>query len=164
MTIRLITIGALLLTLGAVPVAAQTSITSTTLAAAVTDPAPTAKNISVTSATGMVANGILYIDGAVYQILSVNGTTIRVINQERPATHLTSAVVYVVPVAAQIGLNPVGSCIRGSGQVPQYSPYTLMFNLSTGDIASCRGGLGSRAWVITNPYQVQLSSNPPQTP
>lgn len=146
---------------------AQTSITTTTLSAAITAPAVVGNfTITVASATGMSAGTILYIDGSVYRVVSVSGTTITVTNTFMPATHLTSATVYIVPLAAQIGRNPVGSCLRSTaGQFPAYSPYALMFNLTTGDVAACRGGLGSRTWVITNPYSVGApSNNPPQTP
>lgn len=159
-------LAAFVLVLGlAVGAQAQTSITTTTLSAAITNASPTTITITVASATGMAANGILYIDGSVYRIQSVSGTTITVSTVYRPATHLTSATVYIVPVAAQMGLNPVGSCIRGTaGAFPAYSPYTLMFNLSTGDVGACRGSLGSRIWVLTNPYSVgAASNNPPQT-
>lgn len=149
----------------AVPVAAQTAITSTTLSAAITNPSPTTKTITVASATGISVGSILYIEGEVFRVTAVNGTTLTVLTQYRPATHLTSAVVFVVPVGAQYSLDPVGSCVRGgTGQFPANSPYTLMFNLTNGNIASCRGALGSRTWTLTNPYAVQLSSNPPATP
>lgn len=147
------------------PAFAQTSITTTTLSAAITSPSPTTKVIAVGSATGIAANGILFIDGEVFRVTAVSGTNITVLTQARPATHLTSATVYVVPVGAQIGLNPVGSCIRGTaGAFPAYSPFSLMFNLTTGEIATCRGNLGSRAWQITSPYATQISAAPPQTP
>lgn len=156
---------ALLMALAA-PVAAQTSITTTTITEPITSAAPTTKVITVASNTGLTVNGILYIDGAVYRITAINSTLITVVDQQRPSTHLDNATVYVVPVQAQMGLNPVGSCIRGTGgQFPAYSPYTLMFNLSTGDVARCTGALGSRVWQITNPYGViPRSNNPAQTP
>lgn len=156
---------ALLLALAA-PVAAQTSITTTTITEPVTSPAVGAITLTVAATTGMAANGILYVDGSVYRILSISSLDVRVIQTQRPATHLDNASVYVVPVGAQIGLNPVGSCIRGTaGAFPQYSPYTLMFNLTTGDVWRCAGNLGSRIWVGSNPYAVgSASNNPAQTP
>lgn len=161
---RILTLIPLLLVMAA-PAMAQTSITTTTLSAAITSPAPTSKSITVASATGISVGTILYIDGEVFRVTAVSGTTLTVLTQNRPATHLTSATVYVVPVGAQIGLNPVGSCIRGTaGAFPAYSPYTLMFNLADGSVWRCAGTLGSRAWVGTSPYAVQMSGNPAQTP
>lgn len=146
------------------PVSAQTSITTTTLSGAMTTLA-TRQTIVVSSATGMaVGSTVLYIDGSVYQINAISGTTITITNTFRPTTHLTSATVYVVPIAAQMSVNPVGSCIRGGGTFPAYSPYTLMFNLTTGDIAACAGLINARKWVITNPYAVQYSTTPSQSP
>ncbi len=145
---------------------AQTSITTTTLSVAISAPNTGSQVITVASATGISVGTILYVDGSVYRVLAVSGTSVTVINTYRPATHLTSATVYVVPLAAQVGLNPIGSCIRSTAGVPpQYSPYTLMFNLITGDVARCAGTLGSRTWVLTNPYSVGSPSGaPPQTP
>lgn len=148
------------------PALAQTSITTTTLAAAMTQPTVGRQVITVNSATGITANTtFLFIDGSFYQVNAVSGTSITVTNTQRPSTHLTSATVYVVPTGAQISLDPVGSCIRGTaGSFPQYSPFTLMFNTTTGNIAVCRGALGSRTWQVLSPYAVQLSADPPQTP
>lgn len=157
----------LLLAIGS-SVSAQTSITTTTLTNAITTRA-TRQSIVVGATTGMTAGStFLYIDGSIYQINSVDSSTgVTVTNTYYPATHLASVTIYVVPLGAQIGRNPVGSCIRSTaGGPPQYSPYTLMFNTQTGDVAACRGGtLGSRSWVLTNPYSVGgASNNPPQSP
>lgn len=146
---------------------AQTAITQTTLSVAITgNPVSGASQvITVSSATGMAANGILWIEGSIYRISSVSGTSITVINTYLPATHLTSAVVYVVPVGAQMGINPTGSCIRGTaGTFPAYSPYTLMFNTSDGSIAMCRGGVGSRTWLLGTFNKYNPTANPPTTP
>lgn len=159
---------ALLVALIAVPSAqAQTAITTTTLTNAITNTGMGQFNIVVGSATGMAANGILYIDGSVYQIRAVSGTTITVINTVRPASHNSSVTIYVVPLGAQIGLDPVGSCLRSTaGAFPVYSPYTLMFNTTNGDVAACRLISGKLQWVITNPYcnaGTGCSGNPPQS-
>jgi len=150
---------------GTQPAAAQTSITTTTITEPILIAAPGAITITVAATTGMTVTGILYIDGSVYRILAINSLLVQVIQQYRPATHLDNAKVYVVPTAAQIGLNPVGSCIRSTaGAFPQYSPYRLMFNLSTGDVASCRLSATAGTWRITNPYSVGApSDDPPQT-
>lgn len=144
---------------------AQTAITSTTLSTAITNASPTSIVINVGSATGMSVGGILWIEGSVYRITAVNSTAITVINTYFPATHLTSAVVYVVPLGAQYKVQPTGSCIRGTaGQFPAYSPYTLMFNPSDGTIAMCRGAVGSRTWLIGTFNQYNPTANPPVTP
>jgi hypothetical protein len=166
MTNRLLITLTLLLAFAA-PALAQTSITTTTLSDAMTVPTPGRQTIAVASATGITANStFLYIDGGVYQVNVVSGLNITVTNTQRPMTHLTSARVYVVPIAAQIGLDPVGSCIRGTGGTfPAYSPYTLMFNTSNGNIWWCGGAAGSRTWRGANPYSVGWpSGDPPQTP
>lgn len=160
-------IGALVLVSVASAASAQTSITTTTNSVAITNTGVGQFTITVASTAGMAANGILYIDGSVYRVVSVNSaTSVTVISQYFPATHLVTSTVYLVPVGAQMGKNPVGSCIRGTGgQFPLYSPYTLMFNLSTGDVGRCWGAVGSRRWIISNPYAVGAPSNdPPQTP
>lgn len=150
-----------LLVLAAAPASAQTAITQTALASAITSPAPTTKTFSVDSATGITVGSILYIEGEVFRVTAVSGTSITALTQYRPATHLVDARVWVVPVTAQISLNPIGSCIRGTaGTFPQYSPYTVMFNLTTGDVATCNGAAGSQTWTVTNPFAVQFSAAP----
>lgn len=145
---------------------AQTSITTFTITEPVTTPSPTSINLTVSATTGMAVNGVLYLDGSVYRVTSISGLVVGVITVYRPATHLDNAGGFVVPIAAQVGLNPIGSCIRSTaGPVPQYSPYTLHFNLGTGDISYCAGASGSRTWVTVNPYGVgSKSADPPQTP
>lgn len=147
------------------PAFAQTNITTTTLTNAITVPTVGRQVIVVGSATGITANStFLYIDGSFYDVNLVNGTSITVTNTARPATHNASVTVYVVPIAAQVGLDPVGSCVRSTaGRPPQYANYTLLFNRDSGNIASCRLISGAFIWRITNPYSVNPSDNPPQT-
>lgn len=154
-----------LLTVWVLPAQAQTAITTTTITEPVTTASPTSITLTVAATTGMTVNGILWLDGSVYRIRAINGLNVQVINQYRPSTHLDNATVWVVPVGAQVGLDPVGSCIRGTaGTFPAYSPYTLMFNLQNGNMWGCRGALGSRVWGGTNQYQPVPSNVPPQTP
>lgn len=150
----------------AMSASAQTATTATTLSLAITNASGASQVITVASATGMSANGILWIEGSVYRITAVSGTSITVINTFFPATHLTSAVVYVVQVGQQYnGPEPTGSCLRSTaGGFPAYSPYTLMFNPSTGSIAMCRGNLGSRTWFIVTFNRFNPTANPPVTP
>jgi hypothetical protein len=148
---------------------AQTAITTTTLTNAITQPQTGQQNIVINSATGVVAGStFLYIDGSVYTVNAVSGTTITVTNTYKPATHNASVVVHVVPIAAQLGSDPVGSCIRSAaGKAPQYSPFTLMFNTQNGNIARCAlTSVGVYNWRIVNPFcnvAGSCSGNPPQT-
>lgn len=155
-----------LLLAAALPVAAQTAITTTTLTNAISAPIVGRQVIVVGSASGMVVGStFLYIGGATYQIDVISGLNITVTNSARPSTHLASATVYVVPIDAQVGLDPIGSCIRSTaGRPPQYANYTLIFNPNTGTVSYCGGALGSRRWVNTSPYAVQFSTTPPITP
>ena len=144
---------------------AQTATTATTITEPMTSVSGASQVITVGSATGMAVNGILWIEGSIYRITAVSGTSITVINTYAPATHLTSAVVYVVQAGQQIGLDPTGSCLRSTaGGPPVYSPFTLMFNTSNGHIAACRGNAGSRTWFITTFNTFNPSANPPVTP
>lgn len=144
------------------PAFAQGDINDTTLAAAVT---ATAQSVVLTSATGVTANGVIYVDGEFMTVSSgyTSGTTVNVLRTNNPSAHLTAAQVYVVPIGARVGRRFVGSCIRG-GTAPGEA-YTLVFNMSTGDIGACRGGLGSRTWRWTNAYDPGTPSDaPPETP
>lgn len=162
MTKRLIALFALILALVSVPAYAQTDINDTTLNGAVT---ATQQFVILTSATGVAANGVLYVDG---EFMTVNsnyssGTTIPVTRGNNPSAHLTSAQVYVVPVGARVGRRLVGSCVRGG--TAQGEQYTLVFNMNTGDIGACRGTSGSRTWRWVHPYDTGTpSGSPPETP
>lgn len=153
---------AILLAFVAAPAAAQTNIDDTTLNGAIT---ATQTNIVLTSATGVTANAVLYVDGEFMTVNStyVSGTTIPVTRANNPSPHLTSAQVYVVPTQARVGRRLVGSCVRGG--TAQGEQYTLVFNMSNGDIGGCRGTLGSRTWRWTNAYDPGTpSAAPPETP
>ena len=144
------------------PASAQTGINDTTLSGAIT---ATQTSIVLGSATGVAANGVLYVDGEFMTVNSnyVSGTTIPVTRSNNPSPHLTSAQVYVVPTQARIGTRLVGSCVRGGTRPGEQ--YTLVFNMSNGDIGACRGSLGSRTWRWTNAYDPGTpSASPPETP
>lgn len=159
---------ALLLGLVSVSAQAQTALTQTTLSAAMTSGqgGVGTQIITVASATNIVANGVLWIEGSVYRVTAVSGTSISVVNIYMPASHLNAAVVFIVPIQAQYGGNdPTGSCIRGvGGTFPLFSPFTLMFNTTNGDIAACQGNIGSRNWMILTFNRFNPTSNPPVTP
>ena len=149
---------------------AQTAITRTTLSVAITaaQGTPTSQSITVASATGISVGSVLWIEGSVYRITAISGTTITVINQWYPASHLSSAGVYVVPLGAQYTTDPTGSCVRGSGAFPLYSPYALHFNVTNGTIAHCRAvaltAPTAGVWVLTRFVVPVASTDPPQTP
>lgn len=157
----LITLIALLVLLSVGTASAQTGITDTTLNGAIT---ATQTSIVVTSATGFAANQTLYVDGEFMTVLStyVSGTTVPVVRTNNPSSHLTLAVVYVVPTGARVGRKLVGSCVRGTSLG---TAFTLAFNMSNGDVGRCAGTLGSRTWRWTNPYDTGTpSALPPETP
>ena len=158
----LIAVFVLILSLLSVPAFAQTGIDDTTLNGAVT---ATQTFVVLTSATGVTANGVLYVDGEFMTVSSSysTGTTVNVVRSNNPSSHLTSAQVYVVPVAARVGRRLVGSCVRGG--TAQGEAYTLVFNMGTGDIGRCAGTLGSRTWRWANAYDPGTpSASPPETP
>ena len=154
---------AILLAFLAAPAAAQTNINDTTLNGAIN---ATQTSIVLTSATGVAANGVLYVDGEFMTVNSTyaSGTTIPVTRSNNPSAHLTSAQVYVVPVGARIGRRLVGSCVRGG--TAQGEQYTLVFNMGNGDIGACRqsGSGTTNAWRWTNAYDTGTpSASPPET-
>lgn len=160
---RLTILLAILLAFVAAPAVAQTDINDTTLNGAVN---ATQTFVVLTSATGVAANGLLYVDGEFMVVRSdySSGTTVNVIRANNPSAHLTSAQVYVVPVGARVGRRLVGSCVRGG--TAQGEQYTLVFNMSNGDIGACRqsGSGTTNAWRWTNAYDTGTpSASPPET-
>ena len=153
---------ALVVALMASTASAQSAINATTLNGAVTS---TQQYVVLTSATGVTANGVLYVDGEFMTVASnySSGTTVNVIRDGNPSAHLTSAQVYIVPVSQRVGRKLVGSCVRGG--TAQGEAYTLVFNMSNGDIGRCAGASGSRTWRWTNAYDTGTpSAAPPVTP
>lgn len=94
------------------PLFAQTQLTQTTLAQAVTTTGQSV--IVVTSATGFTANTTnFFVDSELFTVMSVSGTNITAIRGAggtRAATHLAGALVYVGPAAAFTTVDPFGSC------------------------------------------------------
>ncbi|HEX3941588.1 MAG TPA: hypothetical protein VHX11_08920 [Acidobacteriaceae bacterium] len=114
----------------ALSASAQTSLTGTTLASAVTS--NSSQTVVLTSATGVVANQtLLFVDKEAMFVNAVNGTTIKVFRgyQGTPvAHHLSGAGVLLGPAAAfnpiPFGVNaagdPSGMCTPGN---TLYTPY-----------------------------------------
>lgn len=127
------------LLLAAVPVTAQTSLTSTTAGAAVTSVSATI--IPVASATGITAGStglFVPITGEYMDVTAVNGTNITVVRGTGGlgAWPIASgAAILVVPIGASIQggrANPQGSCTGAN--LPRYAQ---IVNTFTGDVNVC---------------------------
>lgn len=131
----------------AVPVTAQTNLTSTTAAAAVTTTTQT--TIQVASATGITARTTgLFVPttGEYLAVTGVSGTTITVVRGSSGTAAYpiaNAAVLIIAPLAATYtGVNPYGSCTGVN--LPQYFQ---RINLATGDVNVC---LASGSWEARN--------------
>lgn len=96
---------------------AQTALTQTTLAAAVTS---TSNNrVTLTSTTGVSVNTLLYIDNEALSVESlVGGGAVQVqrgANGTRASFHVNGAGVLAGPANAFVTVNPQGACTAGSG-------------------------------------------------
>jgi len=132
------------------PASAQTILTQTTLAAAVTSTSQTF--VTVSSATGITANStVLFVADGLGELLfvnSVNGTTIGVTRgsngSQAASTHASGALVFVAPPYAIATQAPTGSCTR-SNQL--YLPViALGVGGAESSIADCVGG----QWVVAD--------------
>lgn len=136
----------------ALPVSAQTSMTSTTLASSMTD--TSGKLVSLTSASGFTASTVsaqtfILIDRELMFYQSLNGTNATVIRGAagtRAQAHFAGATVYFVPPSSVINFMPSGYCVRTN------LPYVPMIAVdgqdetNNGTTLDC---LGSQ-WVQTN--------------
>lgn len=167
-TMRGAFIGLALIVLGAVPAHAQTVLSSTTLAAAITTTAQTA--ISVTSATGMTAAGTgsnlvyLLIDRELMQVRTVSGTGIGVIRGQLSTVatpHISGAIIWVAPPAAVYPYIPAGQCQRS---LLTYVPYVVSGGASAGrgsevgSLWDCLGLTTAGQWVETNDQGIGFST------
>lgn len=146
----------LALILSAVPLSAQTYLTTTTLSSAVTS--ISADTIVVASATTAVAGGYVYIDHEAMLIISVSGTSLRVARGQSGtggATHASAATVIIFPLAALTGSLPAfgqadppyGTCTPGNQR------FLPIVNVVTGNVWLCRyiaAAAVSRTWASTN--------------
>ncbi len=126
---------ALFLVLGVVSLArSQTTTTSTTLSAAVTQSETT---LSVASATGFTANTTgMFVDNEYMNVLRVSGTTITVargMNGTRAQAHTSGELVYVGPLGdgPYIAFQKSGACTSAS------QLYLPQIHIATGDIYRC---------------------------
>lgn len=112
------------LVLSAIPAAAQTALTTTTISTAVADPAQ--RTVVVASATGISAGTGLFVavTGELMTVTSISGTTATV-NRGDEGTRAfpiaASAVVIITPAAASVNRTFEGSCTGAN--LPQYFQY-----------------------------------------
>jgi hypothetical protein len=143
-----------LVALAAVPLEAQTYLSTTTLSAAVTS--QTQRTITVASASGIAAGGQLFIDHELMDVVSVSGTTITVNRFTNPSTHNSAAVVIIAPAAAKsTAFVPNSGVPRAGSCTPSNYAYLPIVNTDTGDVWLCwaQGSSGpnaSRLWHVTN--------------
>lgn len=132
----------------AVPAAAQTALTSTTISGAVTD--RTQRTVVVASATGITAGSTsLFIPttGEVMPVTGVSGTTITVVRGGAgafPAAPIANSATVIIapPNATFAGVNPRGNC--SGANAPEY--YQLI-NVLTADVNVC---LAANIWEARN--------------
>lgn len=108
-----------------VPASAQTIVSRTTLAAAITSSSSQANTFRLTSTTGIQVGYNLFIEGEADSVTSVTSTTVTVVRGASPATrvsqHPNGAVVWYGPpsyfqYATPTGY-PFGSCNRTNGLI-----------------------------------------------
>lgn len=117
---------------------AQTTVTATTLSAALT---ATATSLTLASATNVAAGTGLFVDREAISVVSISGTTARVIRGQdgtASTSHASAAVVYVGPTSGITGQGPFwaadppfGSCTASAEQ------YSLRINVAAGRIWQC---------------------------
>lgn len=151
---RILIVALALLTLAAVPVSAQTYLTTTTTSAAITS--TTQDSITVASATNIEVGGSLWLDNELMGVTSVNGTRIGVSRMNRPATHVSGVTVIVAKQAqkafAFVNTDAANS-LRGSCS-PSDKQFLPIVDTVSGDVYLCwakTAGQG-RIWSRTNLY------------
>lgn len=145
-TIKLLLASVLMVLASALPSAAQTALTATTLASAITS--SSGKIIVVSSATGITAPAsaaapftsptatVLFVDNEEMFVQAINSTTITVIrgyNSTKANPHVSGAMVLAGPPQAFVVYDPSGACTNGQG-VFLYSP---VVNVRTGNQWLC---------------------------
>lgn len=120
------------------PAWAQTQLNTTTLAAAVT---ASQTSITVTSATGVVAGGGVYIGREFMRVggAYVSGTVVPVMRAGRAVAHVAGQPVHIGPAIAFINTDRDGAC------VPAAEAYLPQINVDNGKIWNCHAGAGQ--WI-----------------
>lgn len=147
------------LCLGMAPaLSAQTLITNTTLAAALS---ATAQTMTVASATGFTVGNNAWIDQELVQITSVNGVAIGIQRGQTGTAaraHANARRVLTGNIAHFQQTDPLtlnGTCARGAGEAA-FSPW---INVRTGVISVC-GAFTATAWTQTLTAPLTLNSIP----
>lgn len=137
------------------PVFAQTSLTTTTLSAAITD--TTGTGVQVASATGITAPGTganlvyIYVDWELMQVRTVTSTTLTVLrgsNGTRAMLHAANSVVYVVPPLALTTVDQGGVCIAAN------QLYLPIINVRNGNVWNCAATSSGAIWQAWNSQQI----------
>lgn len=152
------------LTLWAVPVSAQTYLTSTTNSAAINASQTT---LVVASATGIAAGGALYINREYMSVRGVSGTTITVVRGQAGTvanSHGASQTTIIIPAAAiptvitavdPAPINGVGACTAANFQ------YLPIINVGNGNLWLCRYTAAAQSftrWAATNEALITYGS------
>lgn len=131
---------------------AQTTITSTTLSAAISD--TSGQVMSVTSATGFTAGSTMaLIDAELVNVRTVNSTVIGVtrgVGGTRASTHVSGSTVWVGPPTAYNSYVPFGQCTRTN---LVYVPWLVAGDqdiTNNGLALDCMGVTTAGQWVQVN--------------
>jgi hypothetical protein len=143
----------------AAPALAQTSMSSTTLSAAV---AVSDNTVTVASATGITArstsvNTLLYVDQELMEVVSLDGAVVRVIrglNRTRVAAHASGATVWFGAPRSFSSADPAGTCTAAAtGYSPRIVP-------STGSMWYCYSSVWTRYDLDLQRYQITTLAAP----
>jgi len=158
MTMKRILIVALaFLALAAVPVSAQTYLSTTTLSQAVTSTSQ--RQFTLASGSGIVANVQLFVDHELVGVASCANTACTIVNvtrNQKPALHASGATVIIAPLAAvPTAFVPNGGQPKAGACNPASYPFLPIVNTDTGDVYLCWGQGSSgfnaaRLWHVTN--------------
>lgn len=114
---------------------AQTTLNSTTISAAMTE---TQKFVLLTSATGVAANDILFVDREALKVISISSTRAEVIRGSNGTTagpHASGAPIFTgVPAAFSRAEPPVGGSCTSTNE--QYLPRVVV---QSGNVYDCKG-------------------------
>lgn len=164
---KLISVLAILFSLAAASVSAQTYPNSTTLSASITS---TDTVLRVASATGVVAGAGLLIDAEYMPVVSCANSACTAVNVRRvtrPMAHASATVVTIVSPAARAltmlpteGAFRVGQCSTSTSGAPATAlagfQFLPIFDIDTGDQYYCRrnGASGAWVWNRTSPQNI----------
>lgn len=145
----------LVVLLVAVPVSAQTYLTTTTTTAAIPAGVVPNQTITVTSATDIEVNGSLYIDHELFGVVAVSGTRITVSRTQRPTAHVNGSRVIVAKAnqkaSVMLSTNAAQSLV-GACTASQQS-FLPKIDTTLGNVYLCwdRSSTGAGAqWSYTN--------------